>query len=594
MVTIYQNIFSQEPHYITIEQALGRISTGRSKVLVEEIRQQRDKERANNLKRNLPSVCFSGKFTQRKDECLLEHSGFIVLDFDDVEDLSAKRNEFVRDHFVFACWISPGGNGMKVLIRIADGLMHREHFEALREIFPDADRSGVNPSRVCYESFDENLYLNPSAKVFTKLLKRELVKEVVSDQSEVFKKILVWLTNRGDAFVSGERNSFTFKLASACCRFGIPEEDAVRLIVSEFTETSFTQREAERTIRSAYKSNQFGSAVFDKDVLVDIKSRVELKINADITDPSIKPKDVIFGEDVKEQALQIYERGYERVNGIGCDLDKFYKAKRGEITGISGIGNYGKSSFLNWFLLVRAVKFGEKFALFSPENNPAQEFYHDLVEIYLGTDCTPFNVHRPNKWAYEQAYDFISKHIFYVYPKELAPTPEYIKERFLELIIKEKVSGCVIDPFNQLANDYGQRSDKYLETFLSDCGRFAQINDVYFYIVMHPKMMKKDADGNYPAPDLFDIADGAMWNNKLDNLLIYHRPNHQKDPGSSVCELYSKKIRRQKQVGIKGVIEFELFRPHRRFYFNGSDVLGKLLVPKQEELPNMWMPFKED
>lgn len=593
MVTIFQNIFSSDPHYITIEQALGRIKTGKSKDLVLEIREQRDKERANNLKKNLPSVCFSGKFSQRKDECLIEHSGYLVLDFDNV-DVPQKRAELIRNQFILACWISPGGNGMKALVRIAEGDLHRAHFEAILETFPDADRSGINPSRVCYESWDEDLYLNPQANVFTRIIQRQIEKVQESDHSEIFKKILVWLTNRGDAFVSGERNSFTFKLASACCRFGIPQDETERLISSEFTESTFTSREAERTVKSAYKSNQFASAVFEKDVLVDRKSKVEIQINADLTNPDIKPKDVIFGEDVKDLALKIYEQGYDRVDGIGCELDGYYKAKRGEITGISGIGNYGKSSFLNWFLLVRVIKFGEKFALFSPENNPAQEFYHDMVEIYLGSDCTPSNPTRPTRWAYENAYDFISKHIFYVYPKELAPTPEYIKERFLELIIKEKVSGCIIDPFNQLSNDYGNRSDKYLESFLGDCSRFAQVNNIFFFIVMHPRGMRKDADGNYPAPDVYDIADGAMWNNKLDNLLIYHRPNHQKDPQSPVCELWTKKIRRQKQVGQKGVIQFELFRRQRRFYFNGYDVLGKIMSPKQEEITTMWRPYKED
>jgi hypothetical protein len=72
------------------------------------------------------------------------------------------------------------------------------------------------------------------------------------------------------------------------------------------------------------------------------------------------------------------------------------------------------------------------------------------VEIYLGCDCTPFNYNKPSKEVYETAYDFISKHFFYVYPKEVAPTPDYIKERFLELIIKEKVTGCIVDPFQSV------------------------------------------------------------------------------------------------------------------------------------------------
>ena len=74
-------------------------------------------------------------------------------------------------------------------------------------------------------------------------------------------------------------------------------------------------------------------------------------------------------------------------------------------------------------------------------SNPAEEFYHDLVEMYAGLNCTPTSITRPTQISYEAIYDYISKHIFYVYPETIAPTPEYVKERFLELIIKEKGNG---------------------------------------------------------------------------------------------------------------------------------------------------------
>ena len=77
--TIFKNIFSKEPHFITIDKALERIKDGSSKSLVMEIRLALDKEKANKLKLNLPSVCFSGKFgIDRKDEQLIQHSGFLV------------------------------------------------------------------------------------------------------------------------------------------------------------------------------------------------------------------------------------------------------------------------------------------------------------------------------------------------------------------------------------------------------------------------------------------------------------------------------------------------------------------------------------
>lgn len=589
MITIFKNLFDKQPYHISVADALERIRKGTSKKQVEEIRAQLDKERASNLKKNLPVVKFSGRFSDRTDNSLIEHSGFIVLDFDDLPDLRGKQEELINYPFVHACWVSPSGNGLKALVAIADKSKHREHFNALMDEIKGIDRSGVNEARACFESYDPSIYINQEFEPFKSLKNTERieVRETVNDQSEIFKRLLKWITNRGDAFVTGERNTFVFKLASACCRFGIDESDALRLIEGEIqTSNTFSANECRNAVKSAYRTNKarFGSAIFENEKLIEKTTRSEVELPAEIFDPTIRPKDVIFGEDVKEQALYILEHGYERLAGVGItELDEKFKFKRGEITLLTGIGNYGKSTFWHWFILMRVINYDERWAFFSPESNPAHEFYHDFVEMMLGAECTPYGAKPVGRTEYEAAYDWVSKRIFYVFPKEIAPTPAYIKERFLELIIKEKISGVVIDPFNQLSNDYnsaGGRSDKYLETFLSDCTRFAQINDIFFTIIAHPKLMRKDADGNYPCPDVFDIADGAMWNNKMDNILVYHRPNHQKEPGSPLCELHTKKIRRQKSVGKKGVIEFELYRTARRFYFNGTDAMQHALEAK--------------
>ncbi len=569
--------------------ALERIKKGRSAQQVFEIREALDKEQANSLKSNLPSICFSGKFKERKDSEIIEHSGFICLDFDNIEP-ETRKDELKDNEYVYACWISPSGNGVKALVKIADPAKHRDHFESLRELFPEIDKSGVNESRVCYESYDPDIYINPKSKVYnkTKSIKTITESNKVDDSVEIYQRLLKWLSNTGGAFRSGERNLFVFRLASACNRFGMPEHDCYLLSRQNLStgDKSFSDNEMRRTIEGAYKRgmSEHGTAEFSNEKLIDktTRSEVEIKeLNHDLYDLSVKPKDVIFGIDVKDEALNLYDAGFENVNGIGVSVfDLHFKMKRGELTLLTGMGNYGKSSFLKWLLVVRVIKFGEKFALFAPEDNPAQEFYNDLVEIYLGADCMPSNYNRPDKQTYEQTYDLISKSIFYIYPKEIAPTPEYIKERFLELCVKEKIDGCIIDPFNQMANDYGKhgRTDKYLETFLSDVSRFAQTNNVYFFIVAHPKQLKKEkGDMNYPEPDVFDVADGAMWNNKVDNLLVYHRPNRGTNPLDPTCTFSSKKIRRQKVVGILGTITFELSRAKRRFFFNGQDVIGDLL-----------------
>ncbi len=518
------------------------------------------------------------------------------MDFDNIENLESKKAELKKSDFVYACWVSPSGNGLKALVKIADTGKHREHFDSMMETFNGLDKSGINVSRVCYESYDPDLYVNDNSKEYTKTKTIKTITESnkVDDSVDVFKNILKWLTNNGSAFVTGERNLFIFKLASACNRFGMPEHDCYLLSRQNLStgDKSFSENEMRRTISGAYQrgSSEHGTAEFTNERLTNKITRDEVKLESithDIYDTSVKPKDVIFGIDVKSDAFKLYDFGFDSVKGIGVpEIDTLFKMKHGEISLLSGIGNYGKSSFLKWYTVLRVVLFNEKFAFFSPEDNPAQEFYHDLVEIYLGANCSPENTYRPERDLYEKAYDKISKNIFYIYPKDIAPTPEYIKERFLELCIKEKIDGCIIDPFNQMANDYGKagRTDKYLETFLSDCSRFAQTNNVYFMIVAHPKQLKKEkGEMNYPEPDVFDIADGAMWNNKMDNILIYHRPLRGTDPNNSMCTFSSKKIRRQKIVGKLGAVSFELSRSTRRFYFNGRDYLGLALSEPQPE-----------
>ena len=168
--------------------------------------------------------------------------------------------------------------------------------------------------------------------------------------------------------------------------------------------------------------------------------------------------------------------------------------------------------------------------------------------------------------------------------KQAPQTFFYIRERFLELIIKKRVDGCIIDPWNQLTNNYelyGGRDDKYLEVQLAEFSRFAQQNEVYMIIVAHPKSLKKVGD-DYPCPDVFDLAGGAMWNNKCHNILIYHRPHNCSDVNSPACEFHAKKIKKQKVVGKKGFSEFRFDFATRRYLFeNDRDAMAEAIRARQ-------------
>jgi len=584
-VTIYPNLKSADFRHISVEVALDRIKSGKSKEVVERIQKSESKEDAAEAKISLPCVCFSGKFgAKHKDEELTEHSGLIILDFDHLEDPAKKREELSKWEYTYAAWISPSGHGVKVLVKIAQAKQHRAHFDALKEHFKELDASGRNESRLCFESYDPDLYLNKESKVWTKIVKTEVVEKVTvtDDDYKIFQNLVQWLAKNGKAFVSGERNNFVFVLASACCRFGVAEHLAQNLIsMYAVGDSSFSLKECKNTVASAYRSNRSkaGTAEFRNGNLMTKNTTKEVEIELSHEDlEELNRQNIVFAEQVEKEAMSIYENGYEKVHGINIpEIDKYYKRKAGELTVLTGYGNMGKSTYWMWYLMMRAIIFGEKTAIFSPESDPAADFYFDLTETFFGCDCSKFNPNRPKPDAFKKGYAWVGEHFFNVSPSELSPTPAIVKQTFLTLVIGKDVKNVVVDPFNQLTNDYsssGGRSDKYLETFLSDCSRFAKRNGVNFDIIAHPRTPReKTSQGDYECPDQFSIADGTMWNNKADNILVYHRPFGFSAPDALNCEVHSKKIRRQRTVGVRGTVEIEYSRPKRRFLVNGHDYM---------------------
>jgi len=80
-------------------------------------------------------------------------------------------------------------------------------------------------------------------------------------------------------------------------------------------------------------------------------------------------------------------------------------------------------------------------------------------------------------------------------------------------------------------------------------------------------------DGNYAMPHVGNFAGGAMWNNKMDNIFVYHRPLRESEPDNPICELKYIKIKRQNIVGKPGTITFEMSNRTRRFLIDGEDYL---------------------
>ena len=134
MVTIFKN-FNEVVEHKTIPTILEEIKTGKYKPGIIYLRKslaEKKEEAYNKAKKSLPAFTPSGKFVGgRKLEFLAEYSNCIILDIDKLskEQLQNAKMIAAQSEFTYACFISPSGNGLKILVKInSDKANHKEAF----------------------------------------------------------------------------------------------------------------------------------------------------------------------------------------------------------------------------------------------------------------------------------------------------------------------------------------------------------------------------------------------------------------------------------------------------------------------------------
>jgi hypothetical protein len=252
---------------------LDRIRNGAVKNIVEEIRSRLTKEEKDASKKKLGAVTFGGTFSKRAKDSLKESSGLIVLDFDNLENVFESKERLSKDEFIFSCWISPSGNGLKALVRIPSVENDEEFksfFSCIKKYFDwiEVDESGKDISRLCFESYDPQIYVNENSKLWVDFTPTEVatyelgvVTNIpVTDQDEIANRLMVWFKK---TFNGQNRNNSFHKLALAFNDFGVSQYVAERYILPN-EQKDFKKSEIEALINSAYKHTaNFGSKSFE-------------------------------------------------------------------------------------------------------------------------------------------------------------------------------------------------------------------------------------------------------------------------------------------------------------------------------------------
>ena len=321
-ITCYKSLFNPKAgdFQIPVEKAFSRIKNGSSKTLLEKIRTVENKDEKNKLKQLLPCYLFSGTFSARNDNAIVEHSGLIALDFDGFPDkttFKTWRDTLEADEHTMSVFTSPSGDGLKSIVKIpkCDRDEHKLYFIALEKYFDCEyfDTSCKNISRACYESYDPKIFVNLESKLWTEKTEEQGYQFtdrepqiVLKETNEIIERLLKWW-NRDFGLVKGARNNNLFILASSFNEYGVDQYVAESTILSQIVGGSMPEKEVENVIKSAYKSrHQFGTKYFeDRKTYRQIETQVKRGVPIEKIQDAIPQADAQTIDAIKKSSKDI-------------------------------------------------------------------------------------------------------------------------------------------------------------------------------------------------------------------------------------------------------------------------------------------------
>ena len=328
-ITIFQNIKeTSTPFYRDVRVILERTKEGATKELVKKIRAEKRKPERNELKKQLPAICFSGTFNKRADSALIEHSGLICLDFDGYQkqkELLQDKENLCKNKYVYSVFISPSGNGLKVLVKIpADAENHTNYFNSLEKYFnsPYFDKTSKNISRVCYESYDPLIHVNENSSIWD-IIEEPEYREVskfrdqptipITDENKIVEILVKWWTKKYP-MVEGQRNQNCYVLAMAFNDYGI-NKSLAGYVLNQYATPDFSIKEIQITIDSAYKNTaNFGTKYYEDEERVNqIKAKLrrgvsKKEVRSQLAESNLDPDTVeaVLAKVEEENAKQTF------------------------------------------------------------------------------------------------------------------------------------------------------------------------------------------------------------------------------------------------------------------------------------------------
>ncbi|MBS1549559.1 MAG: hypothetical protein JSS94_06825 [Bacteroidetes bacterium] len=272
-------------------------------------------EETKNLKNKIPTFIISGMFSKlgRKIENLRIYHGWMVLDIDGIKDEETYQIIFEKVKnilYTMVAFRSPSG-GMKIIVQTnnKDVNKHSERYKKLVNYYEEKldvefDTSTCDVSRLCFYSYDEQIFYNKEAKVFN-FEEINNVNTVVENADILALEMqeMIEFTEKRQKYKVGNRNNFIKLFSLNCSNHGIKESDTLEFCLSRFVEEDFDEYEITLTIKNSYEKNSDKFGDWKNRLNKVVKERLATQKKSGNKSDALKvlTKDISFEDDIFQQ-----------------------------------------------------------------------------------------------------------------------------------------------------------------------------------------------------------------------------------------------------------------------------------------------------
>jgi twinkle protein len=239
-------------------------------------------------------------------------------------------------------------------------------------------------------------------------------------------------------------------------------------------------------------------------------------------------------------------------------LADHYRVRLGDFCVVTGIPSHGKTSAVHDLCCRMASRHHWPVCIASFEQSQ-QDMLRKLRSWYGGGPVAGMDTD-----TMERADRWIDQHFSFVVPdSDSYPTLAWIMERFAASALRFGSRLFVLDPWNELEHDRpdGMSLTEYVGKALREFKAFARKYEAHLIVVAHPAKLRRDADGRYPIPSLYDISDSAHWYNKADIGVVVHRKNDDETLIRIAKSRYHDQIGKPGDVSVRYIWQKATYEP---------------------------------